>query len=447
MKQLVSGRNGLLFLLLSLVSATGLADPVAPVATQSQPANPDAGKVRAALATAEKLYAARDYAALRAALAPLLAVPNPHLEVLFLSGMAAMAEGDYAAAITAFRAMLARDPSLVRPRLELALALQKSGDRQAAKYHYEQVLAAPLPEPVLRNIYRLLVDIREREPSLKLSLELSSDSNPRQTTDSRVVYIGGLPYQLNDANRATTEYGMAATADLHLPLPADPTWFTHFYGEAFEYPGRDLDSSYGQASAGKRFEHGQHNVSLEAGGHVSQYQDRQQYAGALARISGFYRLKPKTGVSSSVQLRSFNYPSLPFLDGIESQLNAMCIFVPTTEQRFETGAGIIHYDAEESPYSYLQPNLNVRYVHEFPGGWITGLRAEARLTRYEAPDPFFQETRHDKEGRLEFDVLNRKLKWWTLSPRAIVGYVKRDSNLDLYRYSRVYGRIGLTREF
>jgi hypothetical protein len=186
---------------------------------------------------------------------------------------------------------------------------------------------------------------------------------------------------------------------------------------------------------GKRFEHGQHNVSLEAGGHVSQFQGQQQYAGALVRIGGSYRLKPKVGVSSSVQLRSFNYP------------NAMSIFVPTPKQRFEMGGGISQYDAAESPYSYLQPNLNVRYVHELPGGWIAGLRVEARLTRYEAPDPFFQETRHDNEGRLEFDVLNRKLKWWTLSPRAIVGYVERDSNLDLYRYNRVYGRIGLTREF
>jgi tetratricopeptide (TPR) repeat protein len=446
MKQLVSGRNGLLFLLLGLVPTAGLAEP-APVAGQSQPAEPDPAAVRAALAAAEKQYAARDYAALRATLAPLLAVPKPHLEALFLSGMAAMAEGDYANAITAFRGMLARDPSLIRPRLELAMALQKSGDRQGAKYHYEQVLAAPLPEPVLRNIYRQLVAIREREPSLKLTLEISSDSNPRQTTDSRIVYIGGLPYQLNDANRAETVYGMAATADLHLPLPADPTWFTHFYGEAFEYPGRDLDSTYGQASAGKRFEHGQHSVSLELGGHVSQFQDRQQYAGALARIGGFYRLKPKIGVSSSVQLRSFNYPSLPFLDGAESQLNVMSIFVPNPEQRFEMGTGINHYNAAEAPYSYLQPYLNVRYVHELPGGWITGLRGEARVTRYEAPDPFFQETRHDNEGRVEFDVLNRKLKWWALSPRAIVGYVKRDSNLDLYRYNRIYARIGLTREF
>lgn len=447
MKQLMWGRHGLFFLSLGLIPAQGQADPGTLVATQSQPGETDPAEVRAALASAEKQYAARDYAALRATLAALLALPKPHLEALFLAGMTAMAEGDYATAATAFRAMLARDPSLVRPRLELALALQKLGDRQGAKYHYEQVLAAPLPEPVLRNIYRQLLDIREREPSLKLSLELSSDSNPRQTTDSRIVYIGGLPYQLNDANRAETVYGLAATADLHLPLAADPTWFAHFFGEAFEYPERALDSSYGQASAGKRFERGQHSVSLELGGHVSQFQDRRQYAGALARIGGFYRLRPRLAVTSSLQLRSFSYPRLPFLDGTESQLNVMSVFVPTPEQRVETGAGLSHYDAAESPYSYLQPSLSVRYAQELEGGWITGVRAEARFTRYAAPDPFFRETRHDNEGRLEFDVLNRKLKWWTLSPRAIVGYVKRDSNLDLYHYNRVYARIGLTREF
>lgn len=446
MKQLFRGRCGWLLFLLGLSPAAGLADPM-PAIPPTQASALDPAAVKAALATAERQYAARDYAGLRATLAPLLAMPKPHLEALFLSGMAAMAEGDYPTAVTPFRAMLARDPSLIRPRLELAMALQKSGDRQGAKYHYEQVLAAPLPEPVLRNIYRQLVAIREREPSLKLTLELSSDSNPRQTTDSRIVYIGGLPYRLNDANRAETVYGMAATADLHLPLPSDPTWFTHFYGEAFEYPGRDLDSSYGQASAGKRFEHGQHSVSLELGGHVAQFQDRRQYAGALARLGGFYRARPRLALTSSLQLRSFNYPRLPFLDGTETQLSLASIFVATPEQRFETGAGLSHYGAAEAPYSYLQPSLNVRYVHELPGGWITGVRAEARFTRYQAPDPFFLETRRDDEGRLEVDVLNRKIKWWTLSPRAIVGYVKRESNLDLYRYNRAYARIGLTREF
>ena len=69
------------------------------------------------------------------------------------------------------------------------------------------------------------------------------------------------------------------------------------------------------------------------------------------------------------------------------------------------------------------------------------------FAHYEAPDPFFGETRRDKEARVEIDVLNRKLKFWAFSPKILMGYVKRDSNLELYSYDRVYVRAGLSTEF
>jgi len=52
--------------------------------------------------------------------------------------------------------------------------------------------------------------------------------------------------------------------------------------------------------------------------------------------------------------------------------------------------------------------------------------------------------RQDTEGRVEVDLLNRKLRWMGFSPQLMVGYVKRDSNLELYRYDRVYSRIGMS---
>lgn len=410
-------------------------------------ARPAACDDGAALAEAQRLLAEKNYAALRLTLAPLLASPEPHLEALFLSGLAAAGEADWAAAVAAFRAMLARDPGLVRPRLELARALQKSGQPQAARYHYDQVLAGKLPEPVVANIYRQLAEIRSREPTLRLTLELSSDSNPRQTTDSRVIYIGGLPYRLNNGGRAETVYGLAASADLHWPLAGDSGWYGHAYGEVFEYPGQALDSAYVQASLGRRFERGQHHLSLEAGGLGAWHQGRTQYTGGLLRVHGFYRATPRMGATASAQVRSLDYSTLPYLDGEQPELNLGVIFIPAPAQRLELGLGYARYRAAENAYSWRRPSLIARYAHELPGGWIAGLRLQTQLTRYAAPDPFFGARRTDDESRLEFDVLNRRLKWWSFSPRAIVGYVKRDSNLDLYSYDRTYGRIGLTREF
>ena len=69
------------------------------------------------------------------------------------------------------------------------------------------------------------------------------------------------------------------------------------------------------------------------------------------------------------------------------------------------------------------------------------------IATHDAPDPLFGETRRDKEVRVEVDVLNRKLKFWSFSHKLLMGIVKRESNLDLYSYDRVYVRAGLNTEF
>ena len=409
--------------------------------------SPQAVATSVRIAQAEALFATQKIAELKPLLATLRAQTPPHLAVLFLSGMVANLEGDYAAAANEFRAMLARDPSLIRPRLELALALQKSGDRQAAKYHYEQVLAANLPDNVKRNVYQQLGDIRERLPSLRLSVDLVSDSNPKQTTNSRVVQIGGLTYTLNDAGSAKSVFGLLVTADATLPLPSNPSWYAHAYGEVYEYPKRDLDLMYGEASIGKRFDKGQHSLALEVGLHGSTYQDKSLYQGYLLRTNVFMRPSPKLATILDASIKSYDYDSIQYLSGHLMSVGINNIYVPSPTQRWDFGASFAKYNANEAAYSYTQPGLSARFIQEWSGGWITGLRLQGLVADYDAPDPFFGETRHDKEGRIELDLLNRKIKLWAFSPRLLVGYVKRSSSIDIYTYNRTYVRIGLSTEF
>ena len=406
-----------------------------------------AGAINPQIAEAEALFAANKIAELKPLLAALKQENPPHLAVLFLVGMVANAEGDYAAAANAFRAMLTRDPSLIRARLELALALQKSGDRQAAKYHYEQVLAANLPDNVKRSVYQQLGDIRERLPSLRLSVDLVSDSNPKQTTNSRVVQIGGLTYTLNDAGSAKSVFGLLVTADASLPLPSNPSWYAHAYGEVYEYPKRELDLMYGEVSIGKRFDKGQHSLALELGLHGSTYQDKALYQGYLLRTNIFMRPLPKLAVVLDASIKSYDYDSLQYLSGHLMSVGINNIYVPSPTQRWDFGASFAKYNANEAAYSYTQLGLSARFSQEWAGGWITGARLQGLIANYDAPDPFFGETRRDKEARFEVDVLNRKLKLWAFSPKLLMGYVKRKSNLQLYSYDRVYVRAGLSTEF
>lgn len=409
--------------------------------------SPQAVATNARIAEAEALFASNKIAELKPLLAELKQDNPPYLAVLFLSGMVANFEGDYAAAANEFRAMLTRDPTLIRPRLELALALQKNGDRQTAKYHYEQVLAANLPDSVKRNVYQQLGDIRERLPSVRLSVDVVSDSNPKQTTNSRVIQIGGLSYVLNDAGSAKSVLGLLVTADASLPLPSNPSWYAHAYGEVYEYPSRELDLMYGEASIGKRFDKGEHSLALEVGLHGSSYQDRALYQGYLARTNVFMRPMPKLAVVIDASVKSYDYKSLKYLNGNLVSVGINNIYVPSLTQRWDLGVNLSKNNADEAAYSFTQPGLSARFIQEWSGGWITGARLQGLIASYDAPDPFFGETRRDKEARIEVDVLNRKLKLWAFSPKLLMGYVKRNSNLELYSYDRIYIRAGLSTEF
>lgn len=398
------------------------------------------------IAEAQALFAAKNYTELKPLLASLRAEKPPHLEVLFISGMLASQQGDYANAVSEFRKMLARDPGLFRPRLELALALQKSGDTRAAKYQYDQVLAASLPEQVRDNIYNQLGDIQSRLPSFHLSLDVVSDSNPNQASNNSIIYIGGLPFTLNNSS-AKSAYGLSLSGDLHWPLASDPSWYAHAYAEVNEYGKRDFNSIYAQTTVGKRLDWGWNNLSTEVGGHVSNYQGHPQYDGWLVRSTSFIRASDQWGLSADATYKKYNYNVLSFLDGDMKSLNLTNIYIPQPTQRWELGAGISQYSAKEPAYSYTQPQASIHYIQEWPEGWVTGAQLKALVADYNAADPFFGVVRHDKEARVEFDLQNRKLQLWSFYPKILIGYVDRSSNLDLFNYKRVYAHIDFSTDF
>ena len=61
-------------------------------------------------------------------------------DVDFLHGSIALHRGEWQAAIERFRAMLARNPDLLRVRLDLGLAYFNAGEDGSAAYHFRQAL-------------------------------------------------------------------------------------------------------------------------------------------------------------------------------------------------------------------------------------------------------------------------------------------------------------------
>jgi outer membrane protein len=372
----------------------------------------------------------------------------PALQVLFLSGAIALSRGKYEAAASEFRLMLVRDPTLLRPRLELARALYLSGDYQTARYHFEQVLSAPLPEPVRNNVLAYLTQIRERVPSLVMSLDVILDSNPGQATSAEFVNIGGQLFRVNNPSQGETEIGMLYTAYGKLPLPRDPSWFATAYAELYDFSGASMDSSYLQALAGKHFDWGRHSVDLQAGGHYAGFQGTDLYTGPTWRVSDFLRFYQSVSLTVGLDGRELDYqPQYQYLSGWQYIAFSELYAALTPAQSLRGGVAWIQDDAADAAYAYQGPAVHLRYVQEWRGGWIGSLFARYSQLDFQAPDPFFGTTRVDRELRYELAVMNRRLQYRGFMPRITVGQVDHDSNIPIYAFNRTYVRLGVVREF
>jgi tetratricopeptide (TPR) repeat protein len=377
----------------------------------------------------------------------LRAEPDPQLQVIFLSGMILVERGEYMDAADEFRRMLQEDPSLLRPRLELGRTLYLAGEYQAARYHFEQVLSVPLPEAVRNNVLRYVNAIREREPSLIISLDVVFDSNPRQATSSETVEIGGKLYTLNADAREQSGRGLGVKASGKLPFGPDRAWFVRGYLESYDYSGREFDFAYLQALGGRHFNLGPHSLDLEAGAHYAAYQGTDLYRGPNLVVTDFVRLRQNLTLTASVDARELVYDQYSFLDGWQYVESVELRYALSPRQSLRGGGLLVQSNAEEDAFAFDGYAVNARYIREWRGGWISSIFGQFAAYRYRAIDPFFDNQRDDHEWRVELMLTNRKLMYRGLAPTFTLGYVERDSNIELYAFERTYVRVGVTKEF
>lgn len=369
----------------------------------------------------------------------------------FLRGAVAMARGDADTAIAAFRAILTRDPSLNRVRLELARALFLAEDDEAAEHHFRIAQAAGLPPEAQRKVDAFLDQIKRRKRwAVDIGLGLVPDSNVNAGTAARAVNLYGLPFTLEDSARKTSGIGVAASlgGSVQAVIDRDTRLVMGGRLSLLDYQGGRYDDRAISAYLGPRFLTGAASeVTTTAIASRRWYGGEGFSTGAGGRVEGQIALSPRWLLSGAVSLQHLAYDDISAFDGPVASAAAGLTYGLDEVSLVRLELAAMREQAHEEPFRNSQWVLGASYYRELPWGFGISLGGSVNFARYDSRLAAFGVTRHDDTLTGRIALSNRAIELFGFTPVLTYLHTDRFSSIALYEFSRDRVEISFTRNF
>lgn len=372
-------------------------------------------------------------------------------DVDFLKGTLAETEGDHGAAIEHFRAILNRDPSVVRVRLDLARALFNDGQDSAAAYHFRLAIAAGLPPEVEANANRYLAAIRRRRSwDLSVSAGVAPDTNINAATVVRTVQLFGLPFELdqNALKKSGVGFDGAISGDVQADLTDDTRLVLGGTGHDLDYAGRLYDDRSAGVFLGPRFIlSDQSEISFKAEA------SRRWYGGQGYSVSGGGRIEADTNLSArwaldgSIDVQRVTYDQLPVNTGMVYNASLGVTYGIDSESFARLDLTYMREQTSYAPFRDSQYGIGASYYRDLPWGFGALVGAGIVLAPYDANDPVFDATRRDEIVNYRLGLSNKYLNAFGFTPVVSFSHTRRYSNIDLYQFERDRAELAVTRNF
>lgn len=424
----------------------------------------NAAHADAILDTAKMHIAEEQFGKAYAALSPLAdeRAGDPNFDYLF--GIAALDSGNLTEAIFAFERVLTLQPDNAGARAELARAHLRLGELEQAKYEFESVKRADVPDSVSKSIDDYLAAIEASANSLKTAYRvyiqtgLGWDENVNSASDDSQIALpalGGLLFSINDAFQETDSGIWNLRAGFGFTTPVGTRNDLRFFGrmdidqrtalQEARFSRRTID-----ANGGFHWSNGPHQIRIAAQVqrfYVGGDPNRDLFGGTL---QWQYALSESTQLTAFGQAAALRYPDQEVRDA----------------DRFTGGLGIAHaYDVKGRPVVFLslyggtedeveesRPDLGRDLYGVRLGGQYSfspRLVAYGNLSyedsEYGGPDPLFLEEREDEFFDVAFGFRYAVDRHWSITPE--IRYNNNDSTLPINEYDRVSGMIYVRNDF
>lgn len=368
------------------------------------------------------------------------------MDIMFWLGTSAMKVGETQLAIQKFKKMLEIDPKLHRARLELAVAYFTIGKHNEARRELETVKAAAPPEPVQRNIERLLAAIEERTRKVHWNIRLSEgfqwDDNVSSGPDQReLAVLGGTltldkeSVKLRDEASITNLsgnilYDFGEREGLMWNTTGAFNYTVYFDYSQFNYMAVDVTT--GPWWVGRR-----DIVKIPVGYTEREYgSERLSYSihvdpGYEHYFSPYFSLRGLYSYSKEKYCATTNYA----LDNDTNQYEINANIYLADRRHIISGTAIYEdHNADADRFSYDAHHYGISYFARFTTATEFFFRYMWTQKDYEGVPMLYSDKRKDKRHSIMAVLSQEFFKYFFAS--FAYGYIDNDSNAGLYEFDR-----------
>lgn len=371
-------------------------------------------------------------------------------QVQFLLGLLAINDKDYEEAIRRYRKILVNDPKAVRVRLEMGRAFYLEGRYAEAERQFLYARAGHLPKEVLANVDRFLGAIRQRKTfSYGFALALVPDSNLNAGPATDAVTLYGLPFQLSPNAKANSGVGLSLDGNVEWAPRIDSRtrWRIGTQLHRTQYTQTEFDDMTASAYSGPHLTLRRWDLNWLATVSRRWYGDRGYAVSYGSSADATYFVNTRLGVGAALAVNRIDYDRNPLQNGLGRSIGASFFYTPSPASFVRGAVTVARQGAHIPAYAFDSWQFGTSYTREFAGGITVGLAPTYTQIRYDAALAAFGVARHDRQYAVELSLLNRRIDFHGLTPRIAYTFIRNDSNIDLYRFSRNRLMAGLTSSF
>ncbi len=371
--------------------------------------------------------------------------PALQSEVALLRGLSANNAQDWKSSEKYFRSVLTQKPKWTRARLELARALYKQGETQAADYHFRLAANDNLPTDVARVVQDYRQSIRaQKNWRFNVQFGLAPDSNISSGTTADVIIFNNCLISnlcgivTPDGSKRKTGLGQVANIGGSVRLPVSEVYAIELEASAHlvNYKGKEYDDFSLSPAIGISRDFGKSTrISLAALYNHRWYGGQAASRNLGGRLSLQQLAGPKAQVKADVSIVRKTSLLNPDYSGTQYNLN-LAYDRTIGKATFASAAMFASRDAlANSFFANSSMGLSLRLDSELPLGINGGVNLSAARSWFDDPSNAFSVRRDwTLQGYAYLGLRNVRIL--SFSPSIEYRFTRNASNLALYDFTR-----------